>query len=92
MVHRSVINVLEAIDSPNILDVGVALLVDGVEAEEIAEDFIAIVPRGIVDDHYFVVGVVLREDGIQVRLYSEPGVVVKGRNQDTHGKLFLDLR
>ena len=85
MINRGKVSVLEGIDSPNVLDICVALLVDGVEAEEIAEDFVTVVQRSVVDDYDLVVGVILGEDGVKVGLDTESSIVVKRRHQDTHG-------
>ena len=62
------------------------------KAEEAAVDFVAAVSGGVVHDDHPVVGVVLREDGVQVVLNAEVGVVVKAGHQNAHRQLFLYLR
>ena len=91
IVDRGKVDVLEGKGSPNVFDVGIALLVDGVEAEEAAKDFVAIVGGSVIDDHYPVVGVVLREEGVEVGLDAEPCIVVVARHHDAHRQLLLQL-
>ena len=91
IVDRGKVDVLEGKGSPNVFDVGIALLVDGVEAEEAAEDFVAIVGGSVIDDHYPVVGVVLREEGVEVGLDAEPCVIVEAGHHDAHRQLLLQL-
>ena len=91
MVDRGKVNVLEGKGPPNVFDVSIALLVDGVEAEEAAEDFVAIVGGSVVDDDHLVVGVVLCEEGVEVGLDAEPCIVVVARHHDAHRQLLLQL-
>jgi hypothetical protein len=64
VVNGGVINILKSSHSPGILDVGVVLLIDAVKGEVFPVDLSTPVRGGIVDDHYLIVGVVLKEDGV----------------------------
>lgn len=77
-----------------VVDVDVSGGRDLVELEVFPVGLIAAVVRAIVGDDRVVVGVVLREDRVQVVLYPESGVVEVARGQDAEGKLLwvvLDL-
>ena len=87
VVDRGQVDVLEGSGAPRVFDVGVELLVDGVEAEEAAVEWVAIVGGSIVHNNHPVVGVVLREDGVEVVLDAEVGVVVETGHHDAHWQL-----
>ena len=92
VVEGGEVEVGEGGEPQQVFDVGVALLVDGVEGEVVAVERVAAVGGGVVDDDHPVVGVVLREDGVEVVLNAEVGVVVKDGRQNAHRQLFLYLR
>jgi hypothetical protein len=74
-----------------VFDVGVAVFADLVEVEVFAVEFVGVVGGGVVDDHHEVVGVVLLEDGVQVVLDPELGVVVVPRHHHAHRQLLFEL-
>jgi hypothetical protein len=62
---------------------------DAVEGEVLAVELIAAVIRGVIDDDCEVVGVVLQEDGVEVELDAELGVVVVAGHHDAHRNLLI---
>lgn len=74
-----------------VFDVGVAVFADLVEVEVFTVEFVGVVGGGVVDDHHEVVGVVLLEDGVQVVLDPELGVVVVPRHHHAHRQLLFEL-
>jgi hypothetical protein len=74
-----------------VLDVDVLVPADGVEVEVLAEELVAAVSGGVVDDDDEVVGVVLQEDGVQVVLQPELGVVVVAGHHHAHRDLLAVL-
>ena len=83
------VNVLKGSRSMRVFDVSVALFINCVKAEEVAVDFVAAVSGGIVHYHYLVVGVVLREDGVEVGLDAKIGIVVVTRHYNAHREFLL---
>lgn len=81
------VDVLEGSESPRVLDVSVFVFGDGVEGEEAAVEPFAAVGGGVVDEHHLVVRVVLREDGVEVALDAEVGVVVEAGHHQAHRQL-----
>ena len=84
--HRAV-DVLERGLALGVADEDVSVLADVVEEQVVADDFVGAVAGGVVDDHCEVVGVVLREDGVEVVLESKLGVVVVAGHHEAHWQL-----
>ena len=87
MAPHCVIDVLERGLALGVADVEVSVLADVVEEQVFADDFVGAVAGGVVDDHREVVGVVLREDGVEVVLEPKLGVVVVAGHHDAHWQL-----
>lgn len=68
------------------------LPVDRVKVEVVEIDVVAAIRGGVVDDNHLVVGVVLGENGVEVALDAEIGVVFIARHDDTHWQLLLQSR
>ena len=91
MVHRRKVEVWEGREPLRVFDVSIALLIDGVEAEEAAVDFTAAISGSVVHDYHLVVGVVLCEEGVEVVLDAEVGVVVEAGHDEAHRQLLSEL-
>ena len=89
MVDRGKVNVLKSGNSFGVLDISVALLVDCIETEEVTVDFTTAIGGSIIDYDHFVIGVILSEDGVEVVLDTEVGIVVVPRHYHTHRQLLL---
>lgn len=89
VVLRSKVEVGEWSSSIIVFDVGVTLLVDGEEAEVVSVYLSTAVVGAVVDDHQLIVGIILREDRVEVGLYPELGVIVVARYDETHMQFFL---
>lgn len=72
----------------SVVDVDVLVGGDPVELKVLPVDLVTAVGRGVVGDDCEVVGVVLREDRVEVVLDPEPGVVEVARGQDADRQLF----
>jgi hypothetical protein len=81
---------LEGGHSLVVLDVDVTRFVDTVEDQVVAVGGLAAVIRHVIDDDYLIIGVILYEDGVEVVLYAEIGVVIVSGDHDAHGQLLLD--
>ena len=61
------------------------------EDQVVAVGRLAAIIRHVVDYDYLVIGVILREDGVEIVLYAEIGIVVVSGYHDAHGQLLLDV-
>jgi hypothetical protein len=84
------IDVFKSSVSHFVLNIGVFGLVNVVEVEVFAEEFIAAVGRGVIDDDYKVVGVILQEDRVQIILKSEFCIIVVAGHDHAHGNFLSD--
>ena len=74
-----------------VLDVSISLFIDSVKGKVFSVYLIPAVTGFIVDDHDFVISIILGENRVKVVFNSEVGIIVVSWRHDTHGNLGLDL-
>lgn len=89
MINGGIVTVMKCISSLRVFNKGVALFVNGVEAEECSIYLVAAVSRGVINDYCMVVCVILGKYRIEIVLYAKFGVIIVARHHYTHIKFFL---
>lgn len=83
------VNILEGSFVLRVVDVNIAAFIDVVEIQVLPVYLVTPVLGAIVDDHHEVVRVVLVEDGVEVELNPEVGVVVIAWDDEAHWQLLV---
>ena len=89
--HRIEVNVGQCGNVGTVLNVNIFRPIDPMECKVSSVCFLTPVGGTVVDDHRFVIAVILGEDRIEAVLYAKVSVIVEPRHHDAKGEFPLYL-
>jgi len=87
VLYANFINILQSCYSLCVLNVNIIFLVNLIKFKISTINVATAISWSIINNNSFVISVVLKENWVQVLLYSKIGIIIKTRSNYTHRKL-----